>query len=79
MCKCQIPKNIFWQIPAHSGPDISGCSSKFKLLLIILFSPGPKVSKKVCPTHVGQKLRDEIDFIETACFWPRAVPLKQLV
>jgi hypothetical protein len=25
-----------------------------------------------CP--IGQKLREEIDFLETGCFWPRAVP-----
>jgi hypothetical protein len=39
------------------------------------FSPGPKVSKKVCHTFVGQKLREEKDFLETSCFQPRDVSL----
>jgi hypothetical protein len=42
-----------------------------------LFSPSLKVSKKVCHTRVGQKLREETDFLETGCFWPRAVSLRQ--
>jgi hypothetical protein len=45
----------------------------FKIMLPRLFSPGPKVSKKVCHTPVGQKLREEIDFQETGHFWPRAI------
>jgi hypothetical protein len=49
---------------------------KFKIPLPKLFSPGPKVSKKVCHTPVGQKLREEIDFLKAGCFWPRAVPLR---
>jgi hypothetical protein len=33
--------------------------------------------KKVCHTPVGQKLREEIDFLKTGCFWPtRAIPLR---
>jgi hypothetical protein len=39
-------------------------------------SPGPKISKKVSHTPVGQNLREEIDFLETGCSWPRAVPLR---
>jgi len=38
-----------------------------------LFSPSLKVSKKVCHTPVGQKLREEIDFLETGRFQARAV------
>jgi hypothetical protein len=34
------------------------------------------VSKKVCHTPVGPKLREEIDFIKTDLFLPRAVPLR---
>jgi hypothetical protein len=41
------------------------------------WAPSPKVSKKVCHTHVGQKLREETDFPETGWFWHRAVPLMQ--
>ncbi len=40
------------------------------------FSPGTKVSKKVCHTPVGQKLRQEIDCLETGYFWPGALPLR---
>ncbi len=48
---------------ALSGPNISGPTPKFKILLPRLFSPGPKVSKKVCHTPGEQKLRVEIDFL----------------
>ncbi len=41
---------------------------KFKILLPRLFIPGPKVSKEVFHTPVGQKLREEIDFLETGRF-----------
>jgi hypothetical protein len=34
------------------------------------------VSKKVCHTTVVQKLREEIDFLETGCFQPRVIPLR---
>ena len=59
-----------------------GLTPKFKIPLPRLFSPGTKVSKKVCHTPVGQKLREEIDFLklreeidfmETGHFRPRAV------
>jgi hypothetical protein len=53
---------IFWALPQNS-----------KIPLPRLFSPGHKVSKKVCHMPVGQKLREEIDFLETGHFWPRAV------
>ncbi len=45
-------------VPAHSGSNILGPTPKFKIPLPRLFSPGPKVSKKVCHTPVGQKLRE---------------------
>ncbi len=34
----------------------------------------PEASEKVCIIHVVHKLREEIDCLETGCFWPRAVP-----
>jgi hypothetical protein len=40
------------------------------------FNPGPKVSKKVCHTPIGQKLREEKDFLETSCFQPRDLSLR---
>jgi hypothetical protein len=67
------PQKIFVRVPACSGSNILGPTPKFKILLPRLFSPGLKVSKKVCHTPVGQKLREEIDFLETGCFCPRAV------
>ena len=66
-------KIFFGRVPARSGSNISGPTPKFKIPLPRLFSPGPKVSKKVCHTPVGQKLREEIDFLETGRFRPRAV------
>jgi hypothetical protein len=75
LCKnAKFQKNIFGgQVPAHSGFNIAGPTPKFKILLSRLFSLGHKVSKKVCHTPVGQKLREEIDFLETGCFRPNAV------
>ena len=69
-------KIFFWAGTRRSGSNISGPTPKFKIPLPRLFSPGPKVSKKVCHTPVGQKLREEIDFLETGCFRPRAVLLR---
>ncbi len=69
-------KILFWQVPDLSEAYILGPSPKFKIPLPRLFRPGPKVSKKICHTPVGQKLREEIDFLETGHFWPRAVPLR---
>ncbi len=63
----------FGRVPARSGSNISGPTPKFKIPLPRLFSPGLKVSKKVCHTPVGQKLREEIDFLETGRFRPRAI------
>ncbi len=74
MWNCQIPKKYFLGgVPACSGSNILGPAPKFKILLPRLFSPDPKVSKKVCHMPVGQKRREEIDFLETGCFQPRAV------
>ncbi len=71
MWKCQIPpKKFFGWVPARSGSNISGPTPKFKIPLPRL---GLKDSKKVCHTPVGQKLREEIDFLETGHFRPRAV------
>ncbi len=77
MWKCQIPKKYFFgRVPARSGSNILGPTPKLKIPLPRLFSPGLKVSKKVCNTPVGQKLREEIDFLETGRFRPRAVTLR---
>ena len=67
MQKLQIPKN---------GRYLPIQAPKFKIMFRRLFSPSPKVSKKVCHTPVGHKLREEIDFLETGCFRPRAVLLR---
>ncbi len=37
------------------------------------FNPSPKVSKKVCHIAIWEKLRKEIDCLETGCICPRAV------
>jgi hypothetical protein len=66
-------KKNLGRVPARSGSNISGPTPKFKILLPTLFSPGLKVSKKVCYTSVRWKLREEIDFLETGRFRPRAV------
>ena len=54
-------KIFFGWVPACSGSNISGPTPKLKIPLPRLFRPGPKVSKKVCHTPVGQKLREEIE------------------
>ncbi len=74
--KVPTPKLCFWQVPTHLCPDISGPTQKYKILLPRLFSPGLKVSKKVCHTPVGQKVREATDFLEKGSFWPWAIPLR---
>jgi hypothetical protein len=66
-------KLFFGWVPTHSGFNILGPTPKFKIPLPRLFSLGHKVAKKVCDMPVGQKHREEIDFLETGHFWPRAV------
>jgi hypothetical protein len=46
--------------------------TKFGTLFLGL--PRIEVSKKECHTPVEQKLREEIDFLETDWFQPRTVP-----
>jgi len=58
--------------PHYFGPY----HKKIKILPLILFSPGTKVSKKVCHTSAEQKLRKDMDFLEIGCFQPRAVLLR---
>jgi hypothetical protein len=41
LCKNAKPKISFWQVPAHSGPNILGPTPKLKILLPRLLSPGP--------------------------------------
>jgi hypothetical protein len=53
-----------------------GLTPKFKIQLPRLFSRGHDVYKKVCQSPAGPKLREEIDFLETGRFQPRAVPLR---
>jgi hypothetical protein len=60
----------------HSGPNILGPTRKLKILLPTLFSPDPKVSKKVCHTPVGQKLREEIDFSRNGPFLAQGCTLE---
>jgi hypothetical protein len=71
-----IRAKVQWlrRVPTHSDPNISGLNSKVKIWLPVLSKPSPEVSKKVCQTPVGQKLRKEIDFLEKVCFQTRAVP-----
>ncbi len=38
-----------------------------------IYIPSPQVSKKVCHIPVGQKLIEDINFLETGCFQPRAI------
>jgi len=61
---------IILQMPVCSDIYISGPTLKFKILLSILTILRSEVSKKVCHTLVGQKLREEIDFLETSHFGP---------
>jgi hypothetical protein len=46
-------------------------SNKFDLILTTTLS-SYKTPQKVCHMPVGQKLREEIDFLETGCFRPVA-------
>jgi hypothetical protein len=41
------------------------------MLLPRFFNFGTEVSKKVCHTPVGKKLREEIDFLEIGNFGPK--------
>ena len=66
-------KIFFWAGTRPFRVQYFGPYPKIQNPLPRLFSPGPKVSKKVCHTPVGQKLREEIDFLETGRFRPRAV------
>jgi hypothetical protein len=75
MPKCQIPKNDFWQIPPPIQTPIFSPYPKIQNSTSYFSIPTPEVHKKVGHAPVGQKLREEIDFLETGCFQPRAVPL----
>jgi hypothetical protein len=49
-------------------------NSKFSSLFFL--SLGLSCPKKVYHAPVGQKLREEINFLETGHFWPRTIPLR---
>ncbi len=66
-------KNAPWVFTCTES-NILGPTPKFKIRPPIFSSPRPDVSKKVCHIPVGHKPREEIDFIETGCFWTRALP-----
>jgi hypothetical protein len=70
---------LFYVKIKNSKKNILRITPKFKILFPRLFSPGPEVSKKVCHTLVGQKLGEEIDFLETGCFWLGPYPGGQLI
>jgi hypothetical protein len=59
--------------PPVQTPIFQGLPQKIKIGPGI-FTLMPEISKKVCHTFVGQKLREEIDFLQTGCFRPRAIP-----
>ncbi len=61
--KCQIRKYYyFWQVLTHLCPNILGPNLKLIIWLPIFSSPRSEVSKEVCHTPVGQKLRGEDRF-----------------
>jgi hypothetical protein len=55
-------------------PNIVGPIPKIKIPLPIFFGSSLEVSKKVCQVPVGQKLREEIAFLETGHIWARLYP-----
>ncbi len=59
-------------LPWYFGPYL-----KIQNLASYFSGPRSEVSKNVCHIPVGEKLREEIDFLETGCFWPAAVPWRQ--
>ncbi len=70
-CVCVCGGGLFSKFASTNPfrPQYFGPSPKFRILLPTLFSPGTKVSKKICHTHERQKLRDKTDFLETDVFW----------
>jgi hypothetical protein len=72
----KIPKSkIFPLAPSNSYPNILVSIQKKSKFGSAFLSPSPEVSKKVSHVLVGQKLREEIDFLEAGCFQsPGLVP-----
>jgi hypothetical protein len=69
-------KKKYFFIGTHPfRPKYFGPYPKFKILLPRLFNHGP--NNKVCMPHPCRtKTQEEIDFLETGHFWPRAIPLR---
>jgi hypothetical protein len=62
-----FPKYIVSWVPTCSYPDILGTLPKFITWLPIFSCSSPEISRKVCHISVGNKLREEIDILETVC------------
>jgi hypothetical protein len=73
-CKNDKVSKKFPRVGTVSDPDISDPTPKFKFWLLIFSSPSPEVYRKVCHIPAGQKLMEEIDFLEAGQFLPRAIP-----
>jgi hypothetical protein len=57
-------KKYFFSAGTHPfNPQYFGSTPKIKIQLPISTSPRYEVSRKVCHISVGQKLREEIDFL----------------
>ncbi len=59
-------------------PNYKIIQTNFKIQTLFC-SHGPMVSKKVFHNPVGQKLREEINFLETCCFGPKMYPGGRLI
>jgi hypothetical protein len=68
LCKnANFPKYIVSWVPTCSYPNI-WVLSQIQNLPPYFSYPSPDVSKKICHISVGNKLREEIDVLETVCF-----------
>jgi hypothetical protein len=67
-------KYIFPWVPTNSDPNISGPTPKFKIWLTIFQPLGLRFPNRNATALVGQKHREEMDFLETGYFQHRAYP-----